>query len=145
VIVGWPRSKFEANRTDYEAHYMNALKLAPGFAERMRGATRETRFAGIADLPNFFRKPYGPGWALVGDAGHHKDPITALGISDAFRDADAVSAALDDAFAGRRPYDEAMAGGARSRGRLRGGHWRFRYRRTFTRQRHAKAEAACLL
>ncbi len=75
----------------------------------MQGATRETRFTGTADLPNFFRKPYGPGWALVGDAGYHKDPITALGISDAFRDAEGVSAAIDDAFSGRRPYDEAMA------------------------------------
>ena len=39
-------------------------------------------------MPNFFRKPFGPGWALVGDAGYTKDPITAQGISDAFRDAE---------------------------------------------------------
>lgn len=109
VVVGWPRSQFEVNRKDYEGQYMNALELAPEFAERVRGATRETRLTGTADLPGFFRKPYGPGWALVGDAGYHKDPITALGISDAFRDAEAVAAAVDDAFAGRRPYDEAMA------------------------------------
>jgi flavin-dependent dehydrogenase len=109
VAVGWPRSQFEANRKDYETHYMNALELAPAFAERMHSATRETRFTATADLPNFFRTPYGPGWALVGDAGYHKDPITAQGIADAFRDAEAVAAALDDAFAGRRTYDEAMA------------------------------------
>ena len=54
-------------------------------------------------------RPYGPGWALVGDAGYHKDPITAFGISDAFRDAEQAAAALDDAFSGRRPYAEAMA------------------------------------
>ena len=52
-------------------------------------------------MPNFFRKPYGPGWALVGDAGYNKDPITAQGISDAFRDAELCADALDDAFAGR--------------------------------------------
>jgi flavin-dependent dehydrogenase len=109
VIVGWPRSQFEANRKDYEGHYMRTFELAPEFAERIRGATRETRFTGTADLPGFFRKPYGRAWALVGDAGYHKDPVTAFGISDAFRDAEAVSAALDDTFAGRRPYDEAMA------------------------------------
>src|SRR3712207_9569636 len=40
----------------------------------------------IFDLPNFFRKPHGSGWALVGDAGYHKDPYGAQGISDAFRD-----------------------------------------------------------
>ncbi|HEY0345497.1 MAG TPA: NAD(P)/FAD-dependent oxidoreductase [Solirubrobacteraceae bacterium] len=109
VVVGWPRSQFEVNRTDYEAHYMNTFELAPEFAERVCAATRETRFTGTADLPNFFRRPYGPGWALAGDAGYHKDPVTALGISDAFRDAEAVSAALDDTFAGRRSYDDAMA------------------------------------
>jgi flavin-dependent dehydrogenase len=109
VVVGWPRSQFEVNRRDYEGHYMRTFDLAPEFAERVRGATRETRLTGTADLPGFFRKPYGRGWALVGDAGYHKDPITALGISDAFRDAEAMSAALDDAFAGRRPYHEAMA------------------------------------
>jgi 2-polyprenyl-6-methoxyphenol hydroxylase-like FAD-dependent oxidoreductase len=108
VVVGWPRAQFEANRKEYERHYMKALDLAPEFAERVRGATRETRFTGTADLAGFFRKPYGPGWALVGDAGYHKDPITALGISDAFRDAEGVSAALDDALAGRRSYDDAM-------------------------------------
>jgi flavin-dependent dehydrogenase len=109
VVVGWPISQFEANRRDYEGHYMRAFDLAPAFAERLRGATRETRLRGTADLPNFFRKPYGPGWALVGDAGYHKDPVTALGISDAFRDAEAVAGAIDDALAGRRRYEEAMA------------------------------------
>ena len=62
-----------------------------------------------ASVPNFFRKPYGPGWALVGDAGYNKDPITAQGISDAFRDAELCADALDDAFAGGRSFDDAMA------------------------------------
>ena len=60
-------------------------------------------------MPNFFRTPYGPGWALVGDAGYTKDPITAQGISDAFRDAELCATALDDTFAGRRTFDAAMA------------------------------------
>jgi flavin-dependent dehydrogenase len=115
VVMGWPRSQFEANRADVEGNYMKSFELAPEFAERMRGAKREARFVGIRDLPGFFRKPYGPGWALVGDAGYHKHPITAFGISDAFRDAEAAAAALDDAFAGRRQYDEAMAGYQRAR------------------------------
>jgi 2-polyprenyl-6-methoxyphenol hydroxylase-like FAD-dependent oxidoreductase len=115
LIVGWPRSQFEANRADYEGHYMRTFDLAPSFAERVGGATRETRFLGTADLAGFFRKPYGPGWALVGDAGYHKDPITALGISDAFRDAEALSAALDDVLAGRRSHDDALAGYLRAR------------------------------
>ena len=75
----------------------------------MRAGRRAEHFRGTADLPNFFRKPYGPGWALVGDAGYHKDPITAQGISDAFRDAELLTEAIDDGFAGRRPLPEALA------------------------------------
>jgi flavin-dependent dehydrogenase len=109
VVVGWPQAQFEANRKDYEGNYLRTFDLVPAFAERLLDATRETRLAAVGDLRGFFRKPYGPGWALVGDAGYHKDPITAFGISDAFRDAEAVSAALDDTFAQRRPFAEAMA------------------------------------
>ena len=84
---GWPQSQFEANRKDVEGTYMKSFELVPDFAERIGAATRETRFVGSGDLPGFFRTPFGPGWALVGDAGYHKHPITAFGISDAFRDA----------------------------------------------------------
>jgi flavin-dependent dehydrogenase len=51
--------------------------------ERVRSGWRDERFYGATDLPNFLRKPYGPGWALVGDAGYFKDPLTAHGITDA--------------------------------------------------------------
>jgi 2-polyprenyl-6-methoxyphenol hydroxylase-like FAD-dependent oxidoreductase len=60
-------------------------------------------------LPGFLRKPYGPGWALVGDAGYTKDFITALGISDAFRDAELCAGALDQALSGTRSFEAAMA------------------------------------
>jgi flavin-dependent dehydrogenase len=75
----------------------------------VRAGRREERFAGTADLPNFFRRPYGPGWALVGDAGFHKDPFLAQGISDAFRDAELLAEALDAGLAGRRPLEAALA------------------------------------
>ena len=104
VVVGWPFSEAQAYKADIEGNYLRTLELAPAFAERVRGATREERFAGGA-VPNFFRTPYGPGWALVGDAGYTKDPITAQGISDAFRDAELCATALDDVFTGRRAYD----------------------------------------
>ena len=112
LTVNWPRSEFEANRKDVEAVFARALDLAPAVAERVRAGTRRTRIAGTGDLPGFFCKPYGPGWALVGDAGYHKDPITAQGISDAFRDAEALAQAIDGAFDGR---EEAMAAYHRGR------------------------------
>jgi flavin-dependent dehydrogenase len=109
VIAGWPRSELSANRKDIEGNFTATLELVPDFAARFRAATRETRFAGQS-LANFLRKPYGPGWALVGDAGYTKDFITAFGISDAFRDAELCASALDDALSGRRPFEAAMAG-----------------------------------
>jgi 2-polyprenyl-6-methoxyphenol hydroxylase-like FAD-dependent oxidoreductase len=86
---------------------------------------RETKFFGTADIPNFFRKPYGPGWALAGDAGYHKDPIGAQGISDAFRDAERLATALDDGFSGRRPLDEAFAAYERARNEEVGAMYEF--------------------
>jgi flavin-dependent dehydrogenase len=108
VIAGWPYAEFEANKKDIEGNLFKTYDLAPAFAERLRAAARETRFVGTA-VPNFFRTPYGPGWALVGDAGYNKDFITAQGIHDAFRDAELCVTALDEAFGGTRSFDAAMA------------------------------------
>jgi flavin-dependent dehydrogenase len=108
VVVGWPYAEPTAYKADVEANYLRTLELAPEFAERVRGARREERFAGGA-VSNFFRKPFGPGWALVGDAGYNKDPITAQGISDAFRDAELCSQAVDATFNEGRTFEDAMS------------------------------------
>jgi 2-polyprenyl-6-methoxyphenol hydroxylase-like FAD-dependent oxidoreductase len=108
VIGGWPRAELAANRTDIEGNILATLDLVPGFAARFRAATREARFVGQS-LANFMRKPFGAGWALVGDAGYTKDFITALGISDAFRDAESCAGGLDEALSGNRPFEAAMA------------------------------------
>jgi flavin-dependent dehydrogenase len=107
VAAGWPFAEFDANKKDVEGNYLKMFEQAPEFADRIRGATREARFAGTA-VENYFRKPFGPGWALVGDAGYNKDFITAQGISDAFRDAELCAAALDDSLSGARAFDVAM-------------------------------------
>lgn len=114
LVLGWPQAEAAAYKTDVEANYLATLELVPEIAERVRAATREARFAGGA-VPNFFRKPYGPGWALVGDAGYVKDPITAQGISDAFRDAELCAAALHTALTGERGFHDAMADYQRAR------------------------------
>ncbi|HJU87493.1 MAG TPA: NAD(P)/FAD-dependent oxidoreductase [Gemmatimonadota bacterium] len=108
LIAGWPYAEFEARRGDIEGNYHAVIASAPEFAERVGAAKREERFRGMA-VPGYFRKPYGPGWALVGDAGYNKDFITAQGISDAFRDAELCATALDAWLRGARPFDEAMA------------------------------------
>jgi len=114
LVVGWPYAESKAYKADVEANYLKTLELAPEIADRVRAATREERFAGGA-VPNFFRKPFGPGWALVGDAGYNKDPITAQGISDAFRDAELCSTALDETFNGGRSFNDAMSSYQRTR------------------------------
>ncbi|MEO5617243.1 MAG: NAD(P)/FAD-dependent oxidoreductase [Candidatus Eisenbacteria bacterium] len=108
VVVSWPFDEFEANKQDIEGTYLRTFEQAPAFAERIRAARREERYFGTA-VPNYFRKPYGPGWALVGDAGYNKDFITAQGISDAFRDAELCANALDESFSDARPFDAAMS------------------------------------
>ena len=108
VIGGWPRSELATNRKDFEGSLLATFELVPDFAARFHAAEREARFVGMSEA-NFLRKPFGPGWALVGDAGYTKDFITGLGISDAFRDAGLCATALDQAFSGRRPFDDAMA------------------------------------
>jgi flavin-dependent dehydrogenase len=108
ILVGCPRAEAAAFKADIEGNYLRTLDLAPELAESVRRAKREERFTGGA-VPNFLRKPFGPGWALVGDAGYTKDPITAQGISDAFRDAELCAAALDQTFTGERSFEEAMA------------------------------------
>jgi flavin-dependent dehydrogenase len=63
---------------------MAVVDRDPELSERIRAGRREVRIYGAAQLPNFLRKPHGPGWALVGDAGCHKDPFAALGVCDRY-------------------------------------------------------------
>lgn len=108
VVGGWPMTEFEANKKDAEGNWMKMIDMHPGFSERLRSGKRETKFYGTY-VANYFRKPYGPGWALVGDAGYNRDFITAMGIMDAFLSAEQVVEALDQSFTGARPYNDTMA------------------------------------
>lgn len=114
VMAGWPIEELERNRKDVEGNYLKALEMAPSLAKRISGpgatAKREARFMGMS-VPNYFRKPFGPGWALVGDAGYSKDFAMAMGILDAFRDAELCANALDDVFSGRASFDDRMRDG----------------------------------
>jgi flavin-dependent dehydrogenase len=116
VVVVWPKGEFERVRSNVEGEFMRALDgHTPGLAERVRAGRREERFAGTGFLPNFFRKPYGPGWALVGDAGYVKDPVTAQGITNSFSHAEMLAEALDEGLSGGREMGEALAGYERRR------------------------------
>lgn len=108
IAAGRSHDQFDAYRKDIEGTFFSILDGAAEFAARVRQGKREERWFGSADVPNFFRKPYGDGWALVGDAGYMKDPVTGFGITDAFRDAGLLAEALDLVLTGQGG-EEALA------------------------------------
>lgn len=87
---------------------------APALAARVRAGRRTAPVRGMSRPPNQARQPWGPGWALVGDALYHRDPITGHGISDAYRDAELLATALDDGLRGRAALDAALDGYGRA-------------------------------
>src|SRR5205814_2814817 len=95
-----------ADRSDA---FMGLLgKAAPSLAKRVRSALITSPVRGASRLPNHIRQAVGPGWALVGDAGYHRDPITGHRIADAFRDAELLARHLGQALRHERSEASAM-------------------------------------
>lgn len=108
VFVGRPVSGLAGFRADPDGEFFRLLRLAsPELAERVSSGSRATPFRGTPGLSGFVNAPWGPGWVLVGDAGHTKDPISAHGISDALRDAELGARAIDRSL--RRPGETVAA------------------------------------
>ena len=107
TYLAWPIARFGEFRRDVEGNFLRTLDTV-GLGDRVRAGRRAERFRGSPDLPSYFRQPYGPGWALVGDAGLLLDPITGQGISHAFRDAELLADAVADGLAGIRPLSSAL-------------------------------------
>jgi flavin-dependent dehydrogenase len=93
------------SREDAFAAYLECT--APELAERLRAARRTSPVTGMLRQPNYIRQAHGPGWALVGDAGYHRDAVTGHGLSDAYRDAELLAVALHRTLRGE--VDEAAA------------------------------------
>lgn len=110
IAVVWPRGQLHQVRQDVDGSFRAALRLVPGLWEAVSSGRREERFTGTGDLPNLYRVSAGPGWALAGDAGHHKDPATGMGMSDSFLAAGLLADAIHDGLAGLRPLDDAVGG-----------------------------------
>jgi flavin-dependent dehydrogenase len=92
-------------------------QCAPSLAERVRTALVVSPVRKAVGLPNQVLQAAGPGWALVGDAGYHRDPITGHGITDAFRDAELLAEAIAATVLGDVPEHVAMAAYERERNR----------------------------
>ncbi|UED88585.1 NAD(P)/FAD-dependent oxidoreductase [Streptomyces profundus] len=118
VLTYFPQDRFDEVRVDLERAYHEQIRTtAPALFERMRGKRQLERLRGTGDQQNFFRQASGPGWALVGDAGHHKDSITARGISDAFFQVESLMRHIGKDLGDPAHVDEALAGYAAERDR----------------------------
>jgi 2-polyprenyl-6-methoxyphenol hydroxylase-like FAD-dependent oxidoreductase len=118
--VGMPALHFrdEIDNGVAAAFHRLAAATAPDLAARVGPASRPAFFRLYPGTAGFMRRPWGPGWVLVGDAGYYKDPITAHGMSDALRDSDLVSRAIVDVLGGARSEAAAMSDFHQTRDRL---------------------------
>lgn len=108
VSAYFPQERFSEVRADAEPAYLdNVRRNAPELWDRLTTARRVGRLYGTGDQRNFIRRAHGPGWALVGDAGHHKDSLTARGIGDAFEQAALLVEHLDGTAFDSAAYDPA--------------------------------------
>lgn len=101
-----------------EAAQRVVAEASARIGEAVAAGTRETRFFAFRGRENFRAVPFGPGWALVGDAGYYRDPITGQGIADAFVSAQLLSDALVEGLGGAAPLDESLARYQRARDAL---------------------------
>lgn len=109
VVTYFPQKQFPAVRANAQHACLDSIRhTAPELHERLHGGTQVERLYGTGDQQNFFRRAHGPGWVLVGDAGHHKDSITARGITDAFAQAQLLVDCLGQTVQDRPHLDEAL-------------------------------------
>jgi len=114
VWVGTPSAHAHAARrkaaSRAEAFTTQLRDAAPELAARLRTGRRTSPVAGMLRTPNLLRRAHGPGWALAGDAGYHRDAVTGHGISDAYRDAHLLATAIDQVLRGETDERAALAG-----------------------------------
>ena len=85
VLLQPPAERADEFRSDLEGAYRATIEAMPGLAARLGGARLAQKVRSATGIESYFRRSSGPGWALAGDAGHFKDPVTAQGIRDALR------------------------------------------------------------
>ena len=109
VSTYFPQERFHEVRRDPLRIHLSAIRnLAPAVFETLSRAERLGGVQGTGDQRNFFRRADGPGWALIGDAGHHQDTITARGITNALRQAGILAETVGGAIGDRPTLDAAL-------------------------------------
>ncbi|MFT3834591.1 MAG: FAD-dependent monooxygenase [Micropruina sp.] len=115
VFVAQRPGRLARHRAGLEAAVADA---SPDLAERLRAAEPTSPVRTFVGQPGYLRQPWGPGWALVGDAGSWKDPISAHGLTDALRDAELLAGAAVRVLAGEASEAEAFGHYQATRDRL---------------------------
>jgi flavin-dependent dehydrogenase len=117
ILVQPPVRRADDFRGDLTSAYERTVRSIPGLAGRLAGAERVTKVRAARDLSSYFRRSVGAGWALAGDAGHFKDPVTAQGIRDALRYGRLLGATAARAGGDLRALDAGLARWERDRER----------------------------
>jgi 2-polyprenyl-6-methoxyphenol hydroxylase-like FAD-dependent oxidoreductase len=115
IAASIPINEFEHFRQDPQASLEAELAVLPTLSPRLRRAEQAAPVKGAANIPCYQRIPYGPGWALVGDAGMVMDPWSGQGIDQASTHACILADALHTCLSGEVAWAEAMAGYHQSR------------------------------
>ncbi len=120
VFVGTTRERMRLVRSAGTTPALSALlqQVSPDLWKRVSAARPPGRLRGFAGQHGYRRKAWGPGWALVGDAGAFEDPLSTHGITDAFRDAELLSAAVGDIRAGAASEAGGLLGYQAARDRM---------------------------
>ncbi|MEV6562799.1 NAD(P)/FAD-dependent oxidoreductase [Nocardia sp. NPDC051756] len=119
--------RFAEFRADVEGSFHQVIdQIVPEFGAQLRDSGRRAeRFRVMRYPDNYYRRSAGPGWALVGDAGYHKDPFTGWGISDALVYAELLADKLHAGLSGAQPIDEAVREYEQSRDRRSASNFEF--------------------
>lgn len=110
-----PMSDLATAAADTGAAFARGTARIPDLAVALAPARRVGPLRVMARWEGYFRQATGPGWALVGDAGHFKDPTPGQGIADALRQGERLAGAIVDGLGGRSDLTEALAGYGRWR------------------------------
>jgi flavin-dependent dehydrogenase len=117
IFASVPQQRFhDTMKQGTDEGYRQILKeCSPDLIAIVEQSSRVEKYRGFPGEKGFFRQSFGPGWALVGDAGYFKDPLTAHGITDALIDAEllaqAATAGTEGAFDGYQAARDRLAVG----------------------------------
>jgi 2-polyprenyl-6-methoxyphenol hydroxylase-like FAD-dependent oxidoreductase len=103
-----PSERWSELRQDRQRGFEQGIGGWPELQGLLAGGRQVGKVRMMSRWHGYFRESVGPGWVLLGDAGHFKDPTPGQGIADALRQAEALAPAVERSLAGSAPSDEPL-------------------------------------